>query len=462
MVKRSTAVVCVLCVMTAACGQLRMVKTSRQIRDHVMAQDYRTALAILRANKNRGFKEQDRVVYWMNEGALLHLVGEYRSSSQVFDKAERRSEELFTKSIRKNIRAAFTSQAATDYAGEDYEKVLLNVFKAFNYLRLGDTESALVEARKINEKLTYFNTKYERANVYNQDAFAYWLAGILFEIEHSYDDARIAFKKALDIYNDDFSKNYGMAAPAYVAEDLTRVAALNGDTDLVQQFREAYGTTGNTATLLKTHGEIIVVHLNGEGPTKSDLFVTCWFRDKTDWACDAEPGGDFVTRRRIDIPEDGTVVKVGLPELHVYEPAVPFIEVHAGEATGQSLPAYPLNEIAQKTLADKMHRVFKNAIIRVIVKVISQKAAEGVGKKAGGGLGGWLAKTVTSAAMQASEEADKRAWTTLPARIDIARVMVTPGQHVVSVTLPSGRTKEIAKVDVVAGRRVFLTYRSMP
>ena len=77
----------------------------------------------------------------------------------MLNKAEQRAKELYTKSISKGIKAAFTSDAATDYAGEDYENVLLNVVKALDFLALGNKAGALVEARKINEKLKLYNTQ---------------------------------------------------------------------------------------------------------------------------------------------------------------------------------------------------------------------------------------------------------------------------------------------------------------
>ncbi|MBW2736533.1 MAG: hypothetical protein JRH20_29445, partial [Deltaproteobacteria bacterium] len=111
---------------------------------------------------------------------------------------------------------------------------------------------------------------------------------------------------------------------------------------------------------------------------------------------------------------------------------------------------------------DRTARVFKNAILRAITKALTQAAAGAVGKKAGGGGLGWLAKTVVGVANQATEEADKRIWSTLPGRIEVARAWVTPGTHMVSLQLPNGRVANIPNVKVEAGKRVFITFRSIP
>jgi hypothetical protein len=463
------AALCLWAAITLACGQTQMVRTTARIRQQTIAGNYDAALATLRQSKHEGFKEQDRVAFWMNEGMLLHLTADYKSSNEVLHKAERRAKELFTRSYRKDVKAAFTSDAALDYRGEDYERVLINVIKALNFLGLGDKSGALVEARKINEKLKLYNTKYKHKNVYNQDAFAHWMMGLLFEMEGSYDDARIAYVHAMEVYQDDFAAHYGMRPPSYVAEDIVRAALLSGAQDIADDYRSRYGDKlGSTADALEDNGEIILVHLNGEGPSKSDYTVTCWFRSATTWACDGEPGGEFIKKTRIDIPRDGTVVKVAFPELHIHDPANPVATLEVAGARARTEVALPVSRIAVKTMADKMHRVFKRAIVRAITKTLSSKAAGKVGQAAGGKdrrrsrALGWLAEKATSATLQAFEEADKRAWTTLPARIEVARAIVPPGTHDVQVKLSRGRSGVIKGVKVEPGKRVVITYRTIP
>jgi tetratricopeptide (TPR) repeat protein len=445
-----------------ACGQRQMMYATGRMRSQMVTGNYQLALASLRQSKGEAFREQDRVVYWMNEGMLLHLTGQHREATQVLGKADRRSEELYTKSVRKEIAAAFVSDAKTDYAGEDYERVLINVVKALSYAALGDYESALVEARKINDKLKFYAATYGGQHSYKRDAFAHWLMGLLFEIEGSYDDARIAYANALKIYRRDFADDYGMQPPGYLAEDLARVAVLNEDEDLLERYRQELGADGSTAEAFETRGEIVLVHFNGQGPTKRDFFITCWFRSAHDWACDGEPGGEFFTRTRIVVPKDGTVVKVAFPMMTLRPPANPYLTMSVAGVTARSQPAYPLNAIAAKTLRDKTGRIFRRAVIRAITKALTQNAAGAAGKKAGGKDLGWLAKTVASIATQATEEADKRTWATLPARIDIARALVAPGSHTVDINLPNGRSGRLTGIEVAAGQRVVVSYMTLP
>ncbi len=451
--------------LVGACGQGKLVRTAGQVRDLTKVERYQEALEILRESKGQGFREQDRVVYWMNEGMLLHLLGRYKESSAVLEKCEQRVKELYTKSIRKQIKAVFTSDAAKDYAGEDYEDVLINVVKALNYLYLGDQPGALVEARKINAKLTLINTRYkDRKNLHGQDAFAHWLMGLLFELEGSFDDARIAYVKALEVYEKLYAKAFSMKVPPYLPEDAARAAVQSNASDEADRLRKKYGdpTLGKTALIMQQQGEVVLVLMNGEGPNKVDFFINCYVRSPKNYRCDAEPGEEYARRVRITIPASSMAVKMAIPQLAIHKPRHKYADLLVGDQSARTWLAEPVNEIAIKTLADKMHRVWRDTIIRAVTKGGSTSAAAGAGMAIGGKkLSGLFAKGA-SAAFQATEEADKRAWTTLPARWEVARVLVPPGSYAPKVRLVGGKTVTLPKIKVERGRRTIIRYKAMP
>ena len=104
--------------------------------------------------------------------------------------------------------------------------------------------------------------------------------------------------------------------------------------------------------------------------------------------------------------------------------------------------------------------------MRLITKVASTKVAGAVGKKVGGKehgeVIGWLFEQATSVAMQVTEEADKRIWSTLPGQIEVARIWLEPGTYTLSLSFHGGGKAEIAGVTVNAGKRSFVTYRTVP
>jgi hypothetical protein len=70
--------------------------------------------------------------------------------------------------------------------------------------------------------------------------------------------------------------------------------------------------------------------------------------------------------------------------------------------------------------------VVASAITRMITRVV---AGEAVNQVAGGGIEGLLLSLTTQATMSAADTPDTRSWSTLPARVAIARLRVKPGTH---------------------------------
>ena len=92
---------------------------------------------------------------------------------------------------------------------------------ALNYTAAGHHEDALVEARKVDSKLNVINSRYadDKKNVYKEDAFIRFLMGVLYEAEGEVNDAFISYRKAEEIYRNDYAANYGVSAPSLLIVD---------------------------------------------------------------------------------------------------------------------------------------------------------------------------------------------------------------------------------------------------
>ena len=146
------------------------------------------------------YGERNAVLYYLDRGLTLHLAGRYAESNAVLAQAEARIDTLYTKSITTGVSSLFTNDTLLPYEGEDFEKVQLNLIAALNYVYLGQLDEALVEARKVDLKLTAYDNQYAAKPVYKEDAFARYLSGILYETRGELNDAFIAYRKALDAY----------------------------------------------------------------------------------------------------------------------------------------------------------------------------------------------------------------------------------------------------------------------
>jgi len=102
-------------------------------------------------------------------------------SNLAFEEADKLIED-YQKNIGLEALALVTNPMVKPYKPEDFEVVMVNYFKALNYLNLGKYREALVEVRRINEKLNQLNDKYpDHKNRYQDDAFAHIVVGLKYE-----------------------------------------------------------------------------------------------------------------------------------------------------------------------------------------------------------------------------------------------------------------------------------------
>ena len=137
----------------------------RAIRVLMAREEYDQALAEF---EKLDTSESD-VLSLLERGLLLHYAGHYRLSNDAFERAEVLTEDLYTKSISREAAALLTSDLALEYVPKPFEQVLINYFRALNYMFLGEKEDALVECRKAGDKLALYSEEDKRP--YRRDAF---------------------------------------------------------------------------------------------------------------------------------------------------------------------------------------------------------------------------------------------------------------------------------------------------
>ena len=139
-----------------------------QIDSGVQSGSYESVLASLDDEKGKVrkiiYSPRNEILLYLDRGMINHYAGFYADSSGDLETAERLIEEAFTKSISQAVGSYLLNDNVKEYSGEDYEDLYINVFNSLNYYFSGDLEGALVEIRRLNEKLSYFADKYERAS----------------------------------------------------------------------------------------------------------------------------------------------------------------------------------------------------------------------------------------------------------------------------------------------------------
>ncbi len=109
------------------------------------------------ANK-RKLTSSDALLWHLETAKVLHAAGDFEESNRWFEKAEaiiidfEERPDLNVRAGLANVGSLLTNPAALPYQGNYAEKILLNTYKAMNYLALGDLEAARVEIRRSYER----------------------------------------------------------------------------------------------------------------------------------------------------------------------------------------------------------------------------------------------------------------------------------------------------------------------
>jgi hypothetical protein len=195
---------------------------------------------------------QDKLLYYMEIGALAQNQGEFERSNDLLEQAERLSDTFLPENFSNRSWALLSNPRQSDYRGNGIERVYISYLKSMNYIALAEKEdnkakkrelndAALVEMRRIDIKLNEIRAQtpsYQDLNakenqafymkalswlgdfytggrdtdkfIYRDDAWARYMEGLQYEMNGEIDDARISYEKAANLYEDGYAKQYAL------------------------------------------------------------------------------------------------------------------------------------------------------------------------------------------------------------------------------------------------------------
>lgn len=418
-------------------------------------------------------KPRNKLLYAMEKGRIAHLKGEYAESNKYFNQAD-----LMIENGMKNTGdvavGLFLNSMSQNYKGEEFEIFMIHYYKALNYLYLGQMEDAIVEARRITLQNYAQGDKYnEKKGRYSKDAFSLILQGLIYEYDGNFNDAFIAYRNAVEVYqNADGGVYYGVSMPANLKYDVMRMAYKMGFTSELHQFEKEFGMTFKDYTP-SDGGELVVFWENGMAPIKEQENVMFTL-------VKGESGGLFFTNALgIMIPIDfGIAGGTSFNDVHSLNIAYPKYIVKelpyysaSISVNGQSKFNFEtiedIDALAVLTLKERAAKELGKILTRMAVKKSAEYALKSAAKSSGknGDTNALLEGLGFGVQLfnMFSEKADTRNWQTLPSKINYARIPLQKGINHLTFELerPNGQRIE-RQVEIEGnGKMKFYNFSTM-
>jgi hypothetical protein len=407
-------------------------------------------------------KPRNQLLYYMEKGRVAHLRGEYEESNRYLNRADLLIEDGL-KNVGDVAVGLFLNSMSQNYKGEEFEIFMLHYYKALNYMYLGQTDEAIVEARRITLQNYAQGDKYnDKSNRYSKDAFSLTLQGLIYEYDGNYNDAFIAYRNAVEVYQQSADRTYyGVSMPKNLKYDAMRMAyklgftselnKLERDFDLV--FRDYTPTEG---------GELVIFWENGKAPIKEQENIVFSL-------VKGEDGGVFFTNALgVMIPIDfGIAGQTSLNDIHSVNIAypkymvqkLPFTYATAKVNESDSFTfelVEDIDALAVLTLKERAGKELGQILTRLAVKKSAEYALKAASRSSGKngndnavleglGLGVQLFNML-------SEKADTRNWQTLPAQISYVRVPMQKVTNEITVSLEKPGGQRIDQKITVEGK----------
>ncbi|HEY5750240.1 MAG TPA: hypothetical protein VIU12_29445 [Chryseolinea sp.] len=414
----------------------------------------------LNALKGSEAESKSKFLFFANKGLLLSVLGDYEESNAFLEKAFLFGEDYRINYFNEGV-SYFTNPNFTVYRGEDHEHLMVLYFKAINYLKMNQPQDALVECRRLNIRLNQLTDKYSSPHKLQRDAFIHTLMGIIYQSTKDYNNAFIAYRNALDVYENEYAKMFHMSIPEQLKKDLVNTAYWTGFMDEFQNYKTKFDMQDYTP--VQPDAELVFFWHNGLAPVKTEWGIN--------FVIAPGPGNTMLFTNEsmgmvFSFPVEEENDRRGLASLQIYRVMFPryverplYFQTANLEANGGEYPlqlAEDVSKVAFQSLRQRMLQEFAKGLLRAALKKVTEQSL----RKKDEGLGALLGMVNA-----ATEKADTRNWQTLPHSIFYSRIPLVPDEkNEVKLKLLPGEgsgTDYSFTYQPQKGRTLFHTFSSL-
>uniref|UniRef100_UPI0040488080 COG3014 family protein n=1 Tax=Aliarcobacter sp. TaxID=2321116 RepID=UPI0040488080 len=362
--------------------------------------------------------DDDPILWGEQGGSLVRNCMNYAKSNELFEKVEAvYKEDIDKDSILSNAQETVTSALVNnnlnDYEGNTYEKVMVNTYKALNYVSLNDHENARIEFNRALDRQRRAKDYFEKDIKNKKEELQKKELEEQSKIKKKDNEENISFsevamnKQTQEIIYSKYNSalNDFQAYPDFINPFTTYMSGvyflLNGDrkkaNDLLKESLRMdpknlqIKNDFNLSKKRKKENYVWVIYENGMGMTKNEM--------------------------RFDIPLflfSSKVMYTGivLPEIKENRPAYPYLVVN----DNKTIEICNMDNVIKTEFKKKFPMLVTEAVINTVTKTYAQYE---LNRQVGplGGLAGALYQGLTN-------KADVRTWSALPKNFQSIRVKV--------------------------------------
>ncbi|MCB9293396.1 MAG: hypothetical protein H6559_09775 [Lewinellaceae bacterium] len=453
--------------MVASCASFEQY---RVLYNNMVEQSDLESAARLIEKKKFYQKDRNKVLYYLELGALARMQGDLEASNDYLNQADLLIEDRRASLGAKGL-SVVTNPRVLPYRTEYFENIAVHYLKSLNYLQLNNAPAARVEARRTNIRLQELNDAVpDKPLKYHDDVLGHITMGLSYEMNGEWNDAFIAYRNAAELFIEDgkVSSYMGVRMPEQLKCDLVRMAQRIGFTNEAQYYNRLLRPSCPDDE--GEGGALALFWENGQGPIKEENILGFNI-----FRYDDRSSLRFVNSRlglEYDLGPEAynqyngfegiNNISLALPSFRKRTYPLRSAQVQFPGGTQQMEMIEDLNEVAEQSLRDRFHRELASALLRLAAKEAMEaslrsiktkkkdsgeedKKEEEDGEKkkeekkeekkdeysdtAGQILGG--AMDIINAM---TERADIRSWQSLPAEIYYRRIPLRRGQNEIRVS----------------------------
>ncbi len=364
---------------------------------------------------------KDELVILLEQGAVLRAANRLAESNAALERAYQICKTFDEKAkirLSKEAYAALVNQASTPYEGYGYDRIMICVYKALNYLELGSVDDARIEVNRVREAQQDCAERY--ADKIDNDRAAARDQG--YDVDRTMQDPKLQQM---------LSSNY-----ADLPDLRGEAVYLNPYAEYVQMLFHLYAED----RLSRENGRVAARNLRGmvDGPVRRYLDADLVQAEQIARSQAAEPTTYILLetgvapRRdqiRIDLPifllnlgrHDTFVDYIGVafPTLKTQGGYDSGLRIHTSAGNFATLPVADMDRIIGQEFKNELPGVITRTIISAALKAgISYALARGTKDN---DTANALVRIGSLIYQAATNEADRRTWRTLPRQMQIAR-----------------------------------------